>query len=114
MAVSCSHCGRQLAQPMPFCPNCGTGMRMPAELRSSSNILPASTPAQRQYVTMQQSSGSSPLRAFMTFGLGASGCLMLAGVFLTLTLIGATLGLPMAFVGFFGLVGFGIARAALR
>ena len=45
--------------------------------------------------------------------LGCSGCLTIVGLLLTLTLIGAGLGLPIAIVGAIALVAFAVARLLL-
>lgn len=114
MAYYCSKCGQREESLMPFCPSCGTKMQAPDSIGAASkDILPANTPMGGGYAPSYQQSARSPLRGFMTFGLAASGRLTLAGVVLALTIIGATLGLPMALIGLMGLIGFGIGRAVL-
>lgn len=50
----------------------------------------------------------------MTLGLYGSGCLALIGLFATCSIIGIGLGTPLLLFGFLGMVGFGVARMALK
>jgi hypothetical protein len=54
------------------------------------------------------------MRSLMNLGLGCSGCVTLLGIVLTLTLLGAHLGVPLVVIGVLGLIGFGVGRAAFR
>lgn len=54
------------------------------------------------------------MRALMDLGLGCSGCVTLLGIILTLTLLGAHIGVPLVVVGVLGLIGFAVGRAVFR
>lgn len=54
------------------------------------------------------------MRSLMSLGMGCSGCVTLLGILLTVTLLGAHIGIPLVVVGVLGLIGFAIGRAVFR
>jgi hypothetical protein len=53
------------------------------------------------------------MRGLLNFGLGCSGCLTITGLVLTVTIVGATIGIPLAIVGAIALVAFAVARLVI-
>jgi hypothetical protein len=53
------------------------------------------------------------MRGLINFGLGCSGCLTIVGLVLTVTILGASIGVPLAIVGAIALVAFAVTRLVL-
>ncbi|HET6170148.1 MAG TPA: hypothetical protein VFE01_08205 [Terracidiphilus sp.] len=98
MDAACLHCKTQLASPWKFCPNCGAAA--PHQLRK-----PAET---------EKAPVKGPFSGLL-FGVIAAPVMIIVGVMLCLTGLGAILGIPMIIGGVLAplagpMIGFGAIK----
>jgi ribosomal protein L37E len=111
IVIHCHNCGKRLLETSKFCSECGTGIASPEPKKSEyesmveknlENLRSGLTPVQKEYLEKKAkkykvTSAVAGVGGGLNYGVGIA--LIIVGILLCFTLIGAIIGIPMIIIG---------------